>query len=169
NALMGKLAEVVRRYLNGQIAAGADCIQLFDSWVGQLSPDDYRDYVQPHVKHVLSGLTSGVPIIHFGTGTHALLELQREAGGDVIGLDWRTPLAEGWNRVGHDRAVQGNLDPTVLFAPVSVVKKHAQRVLDAAGGRAGHIFNLGHGILPETPVDTVKALVDFVHESSQKK
>lgn len=169
NALMGKLAEVVRRYLVAQIAAGADCVQLFDSWVGQLSQDDYRDYVQPHVKHVLSGLGRDVPIIHFGTGTHALLELQREAGGDVMGLDWRTPLAEGWKRVGHDRAVQGNMDPTVLFAPLDVVKKHAKRVLDAAAGRPGHIFNLGHGILPETPVDTVKALVDFVHESSQKK
>ena len=169
NALMGKLAEVVRRYLVAQIAAGADCVQLFDSWVGQLSQDDYRDYVQPHVKHVLQGLGNDVPIIHFGTGTHALLELQREAGGDVIGLDWRTPLAEGWKRVGYDRAVQGNMDPTVLFAPIDVVKKHAKRVLDAAAGRPGHVFNLGHGILPETPVDTVKALVDFVHEASQKK
>ena len=118
NALMGKLAEVVRRYLRAQIEAGADCVQLFDSWVGQLSPDDYREYVQPHVKHVLSGREkAGVPVIHFGTGTHALLELQRDAGGDVIGLDWRTPLAEAWKRVGYDRAVQGNLDPTVLFAP----------------------------------------------------
>jgi len=169
NALMGKLAEVVRRYLVAQIAAGADCVQLFDSWVGQLSPDDYRDYVQPHVKHVLSGLGNEVPIIHFGTGTSTLLELQRDAGGDVIGLDWRTPLAEGWKRVGHDRAVQGNMDPTVLFGPVDVVKKHAKRVLDAAAGRPGHIFNLGHGILPETPVETVKALVDYVHETSQRK
>jgi uroporphyrinogen decarboxylase len=164
HALMGKLAEVVRRYLRAQITAGAECVQLFDSWVGQLAPDDYREYVLPHVKHVLGGLKdAGVPVIHFGTGTHALLELQREAGGDVIGLDWRTPLAEGWRRVGHDRGVQGNLDPTVLFAPTSVVEKHARRVLDAAEGRPGHIFNLGHGILPETPVETVKALVDFVH------
>jgi len=165
NLLMGKLAEVVRRYLLGQVAAGADCLQLFDSWVGQLSPDDYATYVQPHVKHVLDGVSGkGVPVIHFGTGTHSLLELQAAAGGDVIGLDWRTPLAEGWRRVGHDRAVQGNLDPTVLFAPRKVVFEHARRVLDAAAGRPGHIFNLGHGILPETPVDTVKALVDFVHE-----
>jgi uroporphyrinogen decarboxylase len=167
NALMGKLAEVVRRYLRAQVAAGAECVQLFDSWVGQLSREDYRDYVQPHVKHVLHDLTD-VPVIHFGTGTHALLELQREAGGDVIGLDWRTPLDEGWRRVGYDRAVQGNLDPTVLFAPVDVMKAHARRVLDAARvdgrRRVGHVFNLGHGILPETPVDTVKALVDFVHE-----
>ncbi len=169
NALMGKLAEVVRRYLRAQVAAGAECVQLFDSWVGQLSREDYTDYVQPHVKHVLQGLTD-VPVIHFGTGTHALLELQRDAGGDVIGLDWRTPLDEGWRRVGYDRAVQGNLDPTVLFAPIDVVKKHAKRVLDAAKvdgvRRPGHVFNLGHGILPETPVDAVKALVDFVHESS---
>jgi uroporphyrinogen decarboxylase len=169
NALMGKLAEVVRRYLRAQIVAGAQCVQLFDSWVGQLSPDDYREYVQPHVKHVLSDvMTAGVPVIHFGTGTHSLLELQRDAGGHVIGLDWRTPLEEGWRRVGYDHAVQGNLDPTVLFAPLDVVKHHAKRVLDAAGGRAGHVFNLGHGILPETPVDTVKALADYVHEASAR-
>jgi uroporphyrinogen decarboxylase len=169
NALMGKLAEVVRCYLRAQVAAGAECVQLFDSWVGQLSREDYRDYVQPHVKHVLHELTD-VPVIHFGTGTHALLELQREAGGDVIGLDWRTPLDEGWRRVGYDRAVQGNLDPTVLFAPVDVMKAHARRVLDAARvdghRRVGHVFNLGHGILPETPVDSVKALVDFVHDQA---
>jgi uroporphyrinogen decarboxylase len=170
NALMAKLAEVVRKYLRAQIVAGAQVVQLFDSWVGQLSPDDYREYVLPHVKHILADvMTAGVPVIHFGTGTHSLLELQRDAGGHVIGLDWRTPLAEGWDRVGHDRAVQGNMDPTVLFAPIDVAKKHAQRVLDAAGGRQGHIFNLGHGILPETPVDTVKAVIDFVHEASAKK
>jgi uroporphyrinogen decarboxylase len=164
NVLMGKLAEVVRRYLRKQIEAGADAVQLFDSWVGQLSPDDYRDFVQPHVAHILKDVEkAGVPVIHFGTGTHSLLELQRDAGGTVIGLDWRTPLAEGWARVGHDRAVQGNLDPTVLFAPIDVAKKHARRVLDAAGGRIGHVFNLGHGILPETPVDTVKAVIDYVH------
>jgi len=170
NALMGKLAEVVRRYLRAQIVAGADCVQLFDSWVGQLSPDDYREYVQPHVAHILKDvMQAGVPVIHFGTGTHSLLELQRDAGGHVIGLDWRTPLAEGWARVGYDRAVQGNLDPTVLFAPADIARRHAQRVLDAAGGRAGHIFNLGHGILPETPVDTVKAVIDYVHEASARR
>jgi uroporphyrinogen decarboxylase len=119
----------------------------------------------PHVAAILKGAIGlGVPVIHFGTGTHALLELQRDAGGTVIGLDWRTPLAEGWARVGYDRAIQGNLDPTVLFAPRSIVETHAARVLSAASGRPGHIFNLGHGILPETPVDAVKALVDFVHE-----
>ncbi len=169
HALMTKLAEVVRLYLRGQVSAGADVVQLFDSWVGQLSPDDYRDYVQPHVAHILKDvMTLGVPVIHFGTGTYSLLELMRDAGGHVIGLDWRTPLADGWRRVGYDRAVQGNLDPTVLFAPVEIAKKHAQRVLDAAENRPGHIFNLGHGILPETPVDTVKAVIDYVHEASAR-
>src|SRR5580658_745197 len=164
HALMSKLAEVVRRYLVAQVRAGADAIQLFDSWVGQLSREDYREYVMPHVAHILQSVSGlDVPVIHFGTGTHHLLELQREAGGTVLGLDWRTPLAEGWDRVGHDRAVQGNLDPTVLFAPRAVMEAHAARVLSAAGGRRGHIFNLGHGILPETPVDNVRALVDFVH------
>jgi uroporphyrinogen decarboxylase len=167
NALMGKLAEVVRRYLRAQVQAGADCVQLFDSWVGQLSPDDYREHVQPHVSHILKDVEkAGVPVIHFGTGTHSLLELQRDAGGTVIGLDWRTPLADGWARVGYDKAVQGNMDPTVLFAPVSVARAHAKRVLDAAERRPGHVFNLGHGILPETPVETVKAVIDFVHEAS---
>ena len=166
--LMKKLAEVVRRYLIAQIAAGADCVQLFDSWVGQLSREDYAAYVMPHVAHVLSGVSGrGVPVIHFGTGTHALLELQAKAGGDVIGLDWRTPLDEGWARVGHDRAVQGNMDPTVLFAPRDVVYAHAARVMGAAQRRPGHIFNLGHGILPETPVDTVQAVVEFVHSFNE--
>jgi uroporphyrinogen decarboxylase len=165
HALMGKLAEVVRRYLAAQVRAGADAIQLFDSWVGQLSREDYREYVMPHVAHILQSVSGlDVPVIHFGTGTHHLLELQREAGGTVLGLDWRTPLSEGWSRVGHDRAIQGNLDPTVLFAPRSILETHAARVLSEAGKRPGHIFNLGHGILPETPVDSVKALVDFVHE-----
>jgi uroporphyrinogen decarboxylase len=168
NLLMSKLAEVVRRYLRAQVEAGAQCIQLFDSWVGQLSPEDYREYVMPHVAHILGDVQKlGVPVIHFGTGTSTLLELQSQAGGHVIGLDWRTPLAEGWQRVGLQRAVQGNMDPTVLFAPIDVVEAHATRVLRAAGGRPGHIFNLGHGILPETPVSTVQHVVDFVHKYSQ--
>ncbi len=170
HTLMGKLAEVVRRYLRAQVAAGADCVQLFDSWVGQLSAEDYKEYVQRHVSMILQDvMKTGVPVIHFGTGTHSLLELQRDAGGTVIGLDWRTPLAEGWARVGHDHAVQGNLDPTVLFGPVDVARAHAKRVLDAAAGRNGHIFNLGHGILPETPVETVQAVIEFVHETSARK
>jgi uroporphyrinogen decarboxylase len=165
--LMGKLAEVVRRYLRAQVLAGAQVIQLFDSWVGQLSPDDYRQYVMPHIAPVFSDLqTLGVPVIHFGTDTGALLALQREAGGTVIGVDWRTPLDEAWQKLGPSVAVQGNLDPTVLFAPWEVVESAAKRVLARAAGRPGHIFNLGHGILPETPVDNVKRLVDFVHEST---
>lgn len=169
NALMGKLAEVVRRYLRKQIEAGADAVQLFDSWVGQLSEADYREYVQPHVAHILKDVeTCGVPVIHFGTGTYHLLQAQREAGGTVIGLDWRTPIEDGWAKVGSDRAVQGNLDPIALLGPRAVAEKHAARVLSEAKGRAGHIFNLGHGILPETSVDTVQAVVDFVHRTSAK-
>lgn len=167
--LMSKLAEVVRRYLRAQVAAGADAIQLFDSWVGQLSREDYEEHIFPHVRHILADVeTLGVPVIHFGTGTHALLDLQRKAGGTVLGLDWRTPFAEGWERIGHDRGCQGNLDPTVLFAPREVAARHVRRILDAAGGRPGHIFNLGHGILPGTPVDNVKAVVDLVHEASER-
>jgi uroporphyrinogen decarboxylase len=167
HALMEKLAEVVRKYLRAQIAAGADCVQLFDSWVGQLSPDDYGAYVQPHVSKILADvMTCGVPVIHFGTGTQSLLTRMRDAGGHVIGLDWKTPIVEGWATLGNTVAIQGNLDPTVLFAPVAVAEQHAQRVLDAAGGRAGHIFNLGHGILPETPVETVHAVIEYVHKAS---
>jgi uroporphyrinogen decarboxylase len=162
HALLGKLAEVVRRYLRAQIAAGVDAVQLFDSWVGQLSPDQYRTYVLPHTRHVLQDLEQ-VPVIHFGTGTHSLLEAMRDAGGSVIGLDWRTPLPDGWKRVGYDRAVQGNLDPAVLFAPRDVAEREVDRVLAQAGDRPGHIFNLGHGILPETPVETVQAVVERVH------
>jgi uroporphyrinogen decarboxylase len=169
NALMGKLAEVVRRFLHAQIDAGADAVQLFDSWIGQLAADDYRELVQPHVRHILADVEKrGVPVIHFGTGTYHLLEAQREAGGTVIGLDFRTPLAEGWKKVGADRAVQGNLDPTVLLGPREVAERHAKRVLDQAANRAGHVFNLGHGILPETPVSNVEAVIDFVHRTSAR-
>jgi uroporphyrinogen decarboxylase len=167
--LMEKLAEVVRRYLRAQIEAGAQAVQLFDSWVGQLSVEDYREYVQPHSKHILSDvMKAGVPVIHFGTGTQALLPSMRDAGGHVIGVDWKTPLGDAWKSVGYDHAVQGNMDPTVLFAPLDVAKKHAKRVLEAAGGRQGHIFNLGHGILPETPVATVEAIIEYVHEESER-
>ena len=167
--LMSKLAEVVRRFLRAQVAAGVDAVQLFDSWVGQLSRPDYEEHILPHVSHILKDAeTLGVPVIHFGTGTLHLLDLQRKAGGTVLGLDWRTPFAEGWEKIGHDRGVQGNLDPTVLFAPREIALKHAARVLEAANGRPGHIFNLGHGILPGTPVDTVKAVVDFVRQSGEK-
>jgi uroporphyrinogen decarboxylase len=152
------------KYLNAQIAAGAQAVQLFDSWVGSLSPDDYREFVLPHTQHVIKNVTPGAPVIHFGTGTAALLELMREAGGDVIGLDWRVRLDQGWERVGHDVAVMGNLDPVALFAEHPVLKRMAKGILDQADKRPGHIFNLGHGILPETPVENVIALVEMVHE-----
>lgn len=164
HSLMGKLAEVTRRYLRAQITAGAEVVQLFDSWVGQLSLDDYRTYVQPHVKDVLQDVMStGVPVIHFGTGTATLLEAMRDAGGTVIGVDWREPIGNAWKRIGYDHAVQGNFDPCALFAPWPVVEARAKAILDDVNGRPGHIFNLGHGILPTTPVDTVKRLAEFVH------
>jgi len=164
--LMSKIAEVVRRYLRAQVEAGAQAVQLFDSWIGALSPGDYVEYVQPHVRHILSDLeTTGVPVIHFGTGTSALLELQRDAGGTVIGVDHRVKLAEAWKRIGYDRAIQGNLDPLLLLAPRDIAVRRAKQIVREAGGRAGHIFNLGHGIVPEVPVDTVKAVIDAVHET----
>lgn len=162
--LMGKASEVVRRYLRAQIDAGAQAVQLFDSWVGALSPVDYRLFVLPHVRHILSDLeTTGVPVIHFGTNTATLLEAQCEAGGTVIGVDFRMPLGQAWKRIGYDRAVQGNLDPLLLLAPRKLAEQRALDVLAEAAGRPGHIFNLGHGIVPQTPVDTVKAVVDCVH------
>src|SRR5512143_1088022 len=164
--LLGLLARLVNRYLRAQIAAGADAVQLFDSWVGCLSPDDYRAFVLPHARAALDGLSALAPVIHFGTDTGGLLGLQREAGGDVIGVDWRIDLDAGWQRIGHDRAVQGNLDPITLFAPIAEIRRQAQAILARAAGRPGHIFNLGHGILPQTPVDHVRALVDAVHELS---
>jgi uroporphyrinogen decarboxylase len=163
SVLMGKLAEVVRRYLHAQIAAGAQAVQLFDSWVGCLSPRDYRDYVLPHVRHILASLaTTGVPVIHFGTDTGALLELQREAGGSVIGVDWRTPLDDARRRLGDGVALQGNLDPLLLFAPRDLLKKRVDEVL-ASAPRPGHVFNLGHGILPETNPDAVRFVAEHVH------
>src|SRR5215203_3077856 len=166
HAMMALISRGLVKYLNGQIAAGAQAVQLFDSWVGCLSPDDYHEFVLPHTKSVIENVTKGVPVLHFGTGTAALLELMREAGGDVIGLDWRVRLDEGWRRVGHDVAVMGNLDPIALFANQNTLGTQTKRILDQAGGRAGHIFNLGHGILPETPVENVIALVEMVHELS---
>jgi uroporphyrinogen decarboxylase len=166
--LMEKLAVATAEYLNAQIAAGADAVQLFDSWVGCLSPDDYDEYVKPHMKGLFQRISPGVPVIHFGTGTSSLLPSMKEAGGDVIGLDWRVKLDEAWERLGFDVAVQGNLDPVLLLAPQPVLRAQAARIMDRAGGRGGHIFNLGHGVLPQTPVDNVLALVDFVHEYSSK-
>ena len=165
HALMEKLSEVVGHYLLAQAKAGAQVLQLFDSWVGQLAPEDYRQHVMPYTRHAIEiARQAGVPIIHFGTDTSGILELLRDAGGDVIGVDWRIDLDAAWERLGAGVAVQGNLDPIALFAPWPELETRAKNILDQAGGRAGHIFNLGHGILPGTPVDNVKRLVDFVHE-----
>jgi uroporphyrinogen decarboxylase len=167
-AFMQRLVGVLGGYLNAQIDAGAETVQLFDSWVGTLPPADYRAHVLPHTRALIAALRPGVPVIHFGTGTAGLLEAMRAAGGDVIGLDWRVDLDAAWARLGHDVAVQGNLDPTVLFAPPAEIRRHTAAILGQAAGRPGHIFNLGHGVLPETPVDHVRALVDAVHELSAR-
>lgn len=167
HAMMSLIARGLSKYLNAQIEAGAQVLQLFDSWVGCLSPDDYREYVLPHTRQVIRSIKPGVPVIHFGTGTATLLELMREAGGDVIGLDWRVDLRDAWQRLG-DVAVMGNLDPVALFASQDFIRAQAKRILERAGGRPGHIFNLGHGILPETPVENVIALVEAVHEISRR-
>jgi len=163
NELMHKVSEVVRLYLHAQIKAGAQAVQLFDSWIGALSVGDYARYVKPHVSRILQDvMTTGVPVIHFGTSTTHLLPSQCEAGGTVIGVDWRLPLDEAWKIVG-DRPIQGNLDPILLCAPPEIACERARDVLKLAGGRPGHIFNLGHGIIPQTPPDTVKAVVDAIH------
>jgi uroporphyrinogen decarboxylase len=167
--LMDKFARVITGYLRRQIKAGAQAIQLFDSWVGCLSVGDYVEYVLPHVQLIFEGLKrEGVPMIHFGTGTSAMLRQMREAGGDVIGIDWRIHLDEAWATVGHDVAVQGNLDPLTLFAPLHEIERRVEDILRRAGGRQGHIFNLGHGILPTTPVEHVAATIDMVHKLSQR-
>ncbi len=167
--LMDKLALVVTAYLGRQIRAGAQAVQLFDSWVGCLSPTDYAEYVLPHVQRIFEGLEQEqVPLIHFGTGTASLLTLMRKAGGTVIGVDWRVHLDEAWERIGYDVAVQGNLDPVVLFGPVREIERRVEDILRRAGNRPGHIFNLGHGILPQTPVDHVAAVAEYVHKRSQR-
>ena len=167
HTLMQRLTEATVDYVRAQIAAGAEAVQLFDSWVGCLGPDDYRTYVLPHMRTALGAIAAaGVPVIHFGTGTGALLELMRDAGGDVIGLDWRVDLGEAWRRLGPTVGVQGNLDPAALFAPADEIRRQVARILERAGGRPGHVFNLGHGVLPDTPVAHVAALIDAVHELS---
>jgi uroporphyrinogen decarboxylase len=166
HAMMSLISRALVRYLNAQIDAGAQAVQLFDSWVGCLSPRDYVQYALPYTRSVIAGIKSEVPVIHFGTGTASLLESMRQAGGDVIGLDWRVPLDQGWARVGHDVGIMGNLDPVALFANRRHIREQAALILEQAGGRPGHIFNLGHGILPETPVENVIALVNDVHELS---
>jgi uroporphyrinogen decarboxylase len=163
-ALLDRLVDLDIAYLRAQVAAGAQAVQLFDSWVGALSPFDYRAAVLPHVRRLFDGLADlGVPTIHFGTGTAGLLETMAEGGGDVIGLDWRIGLGDGWARVPR-RAVQGNLDPAVLLGPWDAAAAQAVWVLDQAGGRPGHVFNLGHGVLPATDPDRLRRLVDLVHE-----
>jgi uroporphyrinogen decarboxylase len=163
------LADVVSDYLVAQIEAGVDAVQVFDSWVGALNARDYREFILPHTRRIFQALAGhGVPTIHFGVGTGSILAEMREAGGDVIGADWRTPIDDAWERIGYDRAVQGNLDPTLLLGPLERVFAGADDVLERIGGRPGHIFNLGHGILPMTPIDHVQALARYVHQHTRR-
>jgi len=164
--LMEHLARNLSRYINGQIAAGVQAVQVFDTWVGCLGPADYREFAFPYTKMMIEGIEPGTPIIHFGTGTSMLLEDMRRAGGHILGLDSHVELDQAWARLGSDAGVQGNLDPVVLYADQAYLRSRVRRILDQAGGRPGHIFNLGHGLLPDTPFDNVVALVDMVHELS---
>jgi uroporphyrinogen decarboxylase len=160
--LMQRIAQLTAEYLNAQVAAGAEALQLFDSWVGCLSPSDYAEFVLPYSKQVIDTV-SGAPLIHFGTGTGTLLPQMVQAGGDVIGVDWRIGLDTAWKTIGSERGIQGNLDPMVLLSTPEEIERQAGRILREAGGRTGHIFNLGHGVLPPTNPDNVRFLVDFVH------
>jgi uroporphyrinogen decarboxylase len=167
--LMGKLCKTILAFLKAQVRAGAQIVQLFDSWVGCLSPADYRSFVLPHVRGIFQELKrDGIPSIHFGTGTAGLLGVMAEAGGDVVGADWRVDLKDAWKSIGPRAGIQGNLDPVLLSAPWNVLSSRAAEILDQAGGRPGHIFNLGHGILPSAPEDSVKALADYVHQKSRR-
>jgi len=168
DGLMSKLSEVLIHYLNSQIDFGVQAIQIFDSWVGCLSPSDYERYVLPYSKRVIEGIKKTVPIIHFATSSSALLNLMKLAGGDVIGVDWRVDLNKAWEDLRHEVAIQGNLDPAVLLGPTETIEREAKRIIDSVEGRPGHIFNLGHGILPNTPFDNVKFLIELVHEYSKK-
>lgn len=162
------LADVVGDYLVAQVEAGVDAVQVFDSWVGTLNRADYREFALPHTKRIFDRVGSRVPTIHFGTGTATILEDLRDAGGDVIGADWRIAIDEAWDRIGHDRGIQGNLDPTLLLGPTGRMFTHVEDILERVGGRAGHIFNLGHGILPSTPVEHVQMLAQYVHSTSRR-
>ena len=166
--LCEKLADVVSDYLLAQIEAGVDAVQVFDSWVGTLSAADYREFALPHTRRIFDAIAGRVPSIHFGTGTATILEELREAGGDVIGVDWRIPLDVAWDRIGFDHAVQGNLDPTLLLGPVARMFHQTDDILRRIGGRPGHIFNLGHGILPSTPLEHVQMLAQYVHSASRR-
>ena len=164
NDLMFRLAGIVAGYLRCQIDAGVQALQLFDSWVGALSLDDYRRYVQPYTHMIFESLVgSEIPVIHFGTGTDSLLEAMRDAGGTAISLDWRVPLDLAWDRIGRDRGIQGNLDPLVLLGPWEVVERESRRILERAGDQPGHVFNVGHGIHPQTDPDQLRRLVELVH------
>jgi uroporphyrinogen decarboxylase len=163
--LLDRLADLSLASLRAQIEAGAQAVQIFDSWAGALAPDEYRTHVLPSSRRIFDGLADlGVPRIHFGVGTGELLGLMTEAGADVVGIDWRVPIDDAWRRVGETHAVQGNLDPAICAAPWPVVAERAGLILDAVAGRPGHVFNLGHGVLPETDPDVLARLVDFVHE-----
>jgi uroporphyrinogen decarboxylase len=165
---MEKIVEVLVRYLTAQMRSGVQALQLFDSWVGCLSPSDYEEYVLPYSEKVIEGVGKGVPMVHFATSSSTLLERMKLAGGDVIGVDWRVNLGEAWARLGYDVAIQGNLDPVILLGKPDLIEKEVKRILGEAGGRPGHIFNLGHGVLPNTPLDHVTALVEMVHQYSSK-
>jgi uroporphyrinogen decarboxylase len=166
HGLMDRLAGIVGEYLAAQVRAGAEAVQLFDSWVGCLSPDDYRRFVLPHSrKAIVRARQAGAPVIHFGTGTATFLDLMADAGGDVIGVDWRIGLDQAWRQF-PERGIQGNLDPCALFAPLGELKTRVGDVMHQAAGRPGHIFNLGHGLLPQTDPDRVRAVVEMVHERS---
>jgi uroporphyrinogen decarboxylase len=167
--LMERLADMTSRYLRGQVAAGARAVQIFDSWAGALSPRDYRAHVLPHTQRIVASLQAlDVPVIIFGTGTAGLLELLASTGVDVVGVDWRLDLDRAWERIGHERAVQGNLDPVLLFAPQSEIERQVDVILKQAGNRVGHIFNLGHGILPQTPIENVQFVTELVHQRSER-
>ncbi len=168
DALMARLSRAIVIYLNAQIAAGAQAVQLFDSWVGTLGPDDYRSYVLPHFQKIIAGITPGVPIISFATGNPQLLPLLAEAGAGVVSVDWRVRLGDAWRTIGYDRAIQGNFEPMALLAGVNEIRRRAASILDQAAGRPGHIFNLGHGVLQQTPPENARALVDIVHEISSR-
>ena len=166
--LCERFATIVADYLVAQIDAGVDAVQLFDSWVGALSPADYREFAMPHTERIFQTIGQRVPTLHFGTGTSARLAELREAGGDVIGVDWRIPIDEAWQRIGYDSAVQGNLDPTLLLGPIRRMFSQTDDILDRVAGRPGHIFNLGHGVLPSTPVEHVQMLAQYVHSASRR-
>jgi uroporphyrinogen decarboxylase len=166
--LCEKLSGVVAAFVVAQIEAGVDAIQIFDSWVGALDAGDYREFALPHTRAIFDAIGHRVPTIHFGTGTSTILEDLRDAGGDVIGVDWRIPIDEAWARIGPEHAVQGNLDPTLLLGPPARMLQQTDAILTRIAGRPGHIFNLGHGILPSTPVEHVQMLAHYVHTASRR-